>query len=165
MRILRVTPQTPPYRQIPITPLKPGRTVFTSIDCPAACFRLHFRSRSIPCLGPGCPICPLPARLTAVFTGKVEDSKQIEAIQLPCVGQIADLAATWTDGWKITISKSGKRTRLIEAVQALHIQCNAYTEKDLDESLARMWGLPSPSDYPSEEQWISAAFAVIGRRL
>jgi hypothetical protein len=165
MQILRVTPEGPSFRTIAVEPIPLGRSEFTSINCPPACFGLHFRSRSIPCLGPGCPLCPLPARLTAILPGKWSDKTTINALQLPCHGQVIELVKEWQQGWKLTLTRASKRTRVVEVKQSLHIDVGPVTEADLDESLARMWGLPSPATYPNEAAWISACFAVIGRRL
>lgn len=165
MESLHLRPEQPGFRTIPVQPIPMGSTTFRSVNLDAAVFKLHFRIRSIPCLGPGCPLCPLPVRLTAVLPGISAGSNALVAYQVPCRDLAAQVAADWRAGWSITIVRSGKRVRVANVVQGLHADAPKLTTLDLEASLARMWGLPSPIDYATEDAWINACFAVIGRRL
>jgi len=165
MDALHLRPEQPNFKTIPVQPIPMGLTQFRSVNMDAAVFKLHFRTRSIPCLGPGCPLCPLPTRLMAVLPGVAHGGTALVAYQVPCRDLAVQVSSDWRAGWLVTLVRNGKRVRLAEVGQSLHADCGDLRTSDLEASLARMWGLPSPLDYPTEDAWISASFAAIARRL
>jgi hypothetical protein len=165
LNAFNVSVEQPKWRSFRLCSPHSGSHKYRSIDLPAPLVRVHFRSRSIPCLGPGCPLCPLPARPLALLPSVLVGENTLLLLSLPYKGQAAELRDTWEQGWQLAISRGTRVSRISEAVNSLHASVGTVSEADVQESLCRAWGLPSFSDYRDEAAWVKACFVAIQRRL
>lgn len=159
------SPRESHFRSFTIGPPAAGTTIYLSLPLKPPVVRLHFLSRSIPCLGRGCPLCPLPARPMAFLPAVERGRAHLRLLSLPAKPDIIALCEVWQDGQQITTSRGERITRITDAQASLHGEAGPVSERDIQESLCRAWGLPSPSDFCTEDAWLTAALSVIGRRL
>jgi len=80
--------------------------------------------------------------------------------------QLEELAGLWKLGWTIKTKRKEKKSRIIEQVNSLHQDVGVIGERDVQETLARMFRFPSPDDYDNdEESWIKASIECLREEM
>lgn len=159
-------PKRVPYRSFDVKAPQRGEWEYRSIDLPVPQLPLHWIGRNVPCFGIGCPICPMVAR-PMVFLPTVQvGTPGLKLTLMSSTLQLEQLAKTWKLGWLLKIKRLEKGSRITEATQSLHQDVGRIEDRDVHETLARMFHLPSPDNYGgNEETWITACIEALKEEM
>jgi hypothetical protein len=158
-------PTRQPYRHFECKPPDLGDQTYVSVNVTAPVMPVHFAKRSMPCFGPGCPLCPLPTRHNVYLPTVWHPTGKLRLLLLGANAQMLDLAANWQLGWILRTERKERKSRVVSVTQSLHAVPCVLKDTDVMESLCRMWRLPSPQDYLDEEAWIKGCLQAITRSL
>lgn len=141
-----------------------GLSRYVAIEAQPAIVDLHFNGRTVPCLGPGCPLCPAPARRTVYLPCVGEQTAILRLLSLPWDLAVNDLLGRWHAGTLFTIERGARKSVLRAINKTEPMPVGPVTEDDVQSSLCRVWSLPDPKQYTSDDAWNHAALEVIRRR-
>lgn len=158
-------PSRQPYRHFECKPPDFGDQTYVSVNVSAPVMPVHFSKRSMPCLGPGCPLCPLPARHNVYLPTVWGPNGKLRLLLLGASPRTLELAANWSLGWTVHTERKERKSKIVAVQQSLHANPCVLKDQDVMESLCRMWRLPSPQDFLDEDAWIKACLQAIAKSL
>lgn len=158
-------PNRQPYIAFHVGPPPAGDSTFRSLDLSVPQLPVHFAGRSYPCFGNGCPLCPTAARPMVYLPCMLSGVPRPLLLSIPSTLQLTDLAKDWGLGWTLKIKRSARITKIVLVEQSLHQPCKVVTDRDVQQSLATLWRLPSPDDFANEEAWVAASIQAVTRAL
>lgn len=158
-------PSRQPYRHFECKPPDFGDHSYVSVNVNAPVMPVHFAKRSIPCLGPGCPLCPLPTRYNVYLPCVYGPTARLRLLLLGANSRLIELAANWHLGWTVSTERKERKSKVVNVIQSQHANPCVLKDTDVMESLCKMWRLPSPQDFLDEDAWIKACLQAITKSL
>ena len=154
-------PQRRPFVAFHVGPPPTGTNSFRSLKLSVPQLPVHFKGKSFPCFGTGCPLCPTSPRPMAYLPCVATCSNRPLLLAFTNTDDVKLLAADWGLGWTFDVIRGERKSRIENARQSLHAPSLSIEDRDIQCSLAKLWHLPSPDDFVEESAWITASIAAI----